>query len=184
MRPAKDRNLSLTDVMILVAATALGCSLVSWAGVKAVVEQGNYLKYRYNYSVAFGLVVNPVWLTLTFAALIIRLRSPRPSFRRLARQPGLVASLSVSLAAPISLAIFLLEASNFRWRLGMPIPSNYFGRLPFVMSWVVFGAWLALALNRRWRPVPSSIDRLGRLLGAGWLGFYLLEIACSYFFYP
>jgi hypothetical protein len=184
MKPTKSRDMSLLDVMILVAAAAVGCSFVGVSQVRSVIDQGYNLKYYYNYGVAFGSAVYPVWLCLTFAALAIRLRPPRPRLRRLARQPGLVASLSVTLAAPILLVVFLLGASKLGWRLGDPIPANYFGRLPFQLSCMVFGAWIAQALNGRWHPEASAIDRFGRLLGLGWIGFYLFETIWYFLYFP
>ena len=31
------------------------------------------------------------------------------------------------------------------------------------------GSWLTLSLNRRWRPEPTWLDRLGRALGLYWI---------------
>jgi hypothetical protein len=39
----------------------------------------------------------------------------------------------------------------------------------------VIGAWLVLASGRRWGAEPSWIDRLGRLLGACWIGLFLIH---------
>jgi hypothetical protein len=35
----------------------------------------------------------------------------------------------------------------------------------------VIGAWAVLALCGRWKPEPCWLDRLGRMLGASWIGF-------------
>jgi hypothetical protein len=184
MMPQKDREMTLFDGMVLVGAAAVGFRLVGMSQVRAVLEQGYYLKAYYNYGVAFGYLVYPVWLCWTFAALAIRLRSPRPRFRRLARQPGFVATFSVSIGALISLALFLLRANKIGSGPGNPIPTMYFLRLPFDLFWLIFGAWLAQILNRKWRSEASAIDRFGRLLGFGWIAFFLFEAFWSFLYYP
>jgi hypothetical protein len=41
-------------------------------------------------------------------------------------------------------------------------------------GWTVAAIWLLLALSGRWRPEPSWIDRLGRLLGVVWIACAIL----------
>jgi hypothetical protein len=37
----------------------------------------------------------------------------------------------------------------------------------------VLMAWIVLKVRRQWKPEPSWIDRLGRLLGWGWIAMIL-----------
>jgi hypothetical protein len=43
-------------------------------------------------------------------------------------------------------------------------------------SFCVAGAWLTLALARRWRPAPTWPDRLGRLVGVLWVAAGALSL--------
>ncbi len=36
-------------------------------------------------------------------------------------------------------------------------------------TWAILAAWGVLIANRRWRPARDWPERLGRILGAGWL---------------
>ena len=36
-------------------------------------------------------------------------------------------------------------------------------------------AWVALAVSGRWQSEPSWIDRVGRLMGCGWIGMMMLD---------
>jgi hypothetical protein len=182
MTTARRRGLNLGDAMILVAATAVGCSQVDWNLLNTRISwvhrhaSFSYVTARW----AFNMVVYPSWLTWTFAVLAIELRPPRPAFRRLARRPGVIASLLVSLFAPIFLAQSILNVNwrgiNVRpWHLGMPIPSTVLCLLPYPSALLVIGAWLTLAVGRRWKAEPSFIDRSGRLLGFGWIAFFLAD---------
>jgi hypothetical protein len=169
------RGFTVAHAMILVASTALGYYLVSWDMVTNAMNGIIHKNYR-ACAYVFAGVIHPVWLIWTFAALIIRLLPPRPAFRRLARQPGMIASVSVSLGAPIYLVLLMLSMRRTSLEFNRSFLNNYIGSLHGTLCWMVFGAWLAQALRRQWRPEPSAIDRFGRLLGFGWIGFFPLEI--------
>lgn len=98
----------------------------------------------------------------TPAVLVIRLRKPRPAWGNLVRQPGAVACLSV-------VAAFLLLV-DLVW-LGVSIPN------PPLLSpgTVVAVCWAALLLSRQWRSEAGWVDRLGRVVGFGWLVEWLIE---------
>jgi hypothetical protein len=95
------------------------------------------------------------WLTaslfaMTPAQVVMRLRWPRPAWPILVRQPGFVACLAA------------LIGFCFEGRL------QYVG-FPFLTAAAVLLAWGALLGLRRWESEPSWIDRLGRMLGIGWI---------------
>ncbi len=102
--------------------------------------------------------------SLTPAFLIIRLRRPRPSFRDLVLQPGVVACEATLLGHGLTVSQALFE-----W-------------LPEPLYWAAVAtsiplAWAALAMRGRWRPEPGWIDRLGRILGVCWVvGYVLLTV--------
>src|SRR5690242_12341334 len=83
-RVGRCRPPALLDAMVLVAATALALALVKrldgplWGGCPAPVAKEL-----------------PCLLVGTATVLVLRLRRPRPSWRRLMRQPGAVACVTV-----------------------------------------------------------------------------------------
>ena len=176
MAGSKGGNLRISDALILVAATAVGCSLVERGSLSASWEIGLNSRSYYPIPVAIGIAASPVLVAWTLAAAAIRLRPPRPRFRLLARQPGAMACLSVSACFPALFAISLVHASRTsNWRPGEAIPNQCFYRLIHIMPLVVVASWFTLWLNGRWRPEPSAIDRFGRLIGVGWIALDLFE---------
>jgi len=163
MKTSRSRKFGILDAMILVAATAAGCALlramslprldglprtafIAQAGVQAAV---------------------PFLVTLTPALFILRLRRPRPRWRRLARQPGMVACCVATLILIFGiLHIIPINPSLLRSLPVSPRGSIFFrGDAGFGVA----GAWLILALGGCWRPEPRWIDRFGRALGLAWI---------------
>jgi hypothetical protein len=103
----------------------------------------------------------------TFALLVIRLRRPRPRFRRLNRQPGFVACVAAGLTLLLCGATSLpLLAHGKDW-------VSFISYAPEV-CFAVVGAWLALALAGRWHTEPGWIDRMGLAVGVLWIASNLL----------
>src|SRR5262249_4351146 len=122
--------------------------------------------------------------TWTVALLILRLRAPRPSARRLARQPGAMALASATLVAATCLVALGLAGvacslmGGFEWSLAFFVDSAWGVRIYSLIliglpGWGVAGAWLTLIVGGRWRPEPSWIDRAGRLAGVVWIALLL-----------
>ena len=105
--------------------------------------------------------------------LAIRLRRPRPRWRRLACQPGFVACVaaaaSLLLCGLASLA--LLAADNLFIVRQLSIVSYASG-----MLLLRGGAWLALVLGSRWRADPSWIERMDRSVGVLWISANLFAL--------
>jgi hypothetical protein len=102
-----------------------------------------------------------VLVGLTPAQILLRLRRPRPDWRRLFGQPGFMASLAAA-------AGYVIERGwDDSARLG-------FAPFPFWTSLLVLAVWTILLGLKRCRAEQSWIDRLGRALGAGWIlaGFW------------
>lgn len=164
---AGGRRCTLLDVMILVAATALGLTM------NRATPKIPYGGSRISGAIFFALLAAvPHLVAWTFALLLIRLRAPRPGFRRLVRQPGFVAcgaAAFVSLLCGGSGLLFLVGGSRVSMTLWSFI--DYTPELCFV----VVGAWLALAANGRWRAEPGWIDRMGRAIGVLWIASNVLN---------
>jgi hypothetical protein len=98
-------------------------------------------------------LLSSVLLGLTLAQPLLRLRRPRPPFRQLIRQSGLVVCLGVILGTFVTVDI--------AWYTGIDV----IGRLPalvLVLLWPIQGII-------PWRTEASWIDRLGRAVGWGWI---------------
>ncbi len=192
MKSPRGRNLNLADAMILVAATAVGLSIVpsGWTGWLGDAIAGRNPGYLYGLSPVprfnihqlrrvLALGVNPTWLAWTYALLIIRLRNPRPSRRKLARQPGMMASCSAALMTTFGLIV------NMYRNLSLYPDQSFreaFAYLDGFAGPAVIVAWLTLCLGQRWRFERGPIDALGRILGVGWVAMYLIGWGILLFF--
>ncbi len=110
----------------------------------------------------FGAAVLP---GMAVIFIILRLRRPRPPWRTLLVQPGMVAALAI--------------AFGLIWVTGLVhilLPDRLDA---FAGPWIVVGstvtvAWSLLASLRRWTAEPGWVDRLGRALGVMAIGTALL----------
>lgn len=162
---ARCRPVTVLDLMILVAATAVGLGL----------DRSFPVLGRHGIPAPWAAEL-PCLAAWTVAALALRLRRPRPAFRLLMRQPGAVASLVVVLLVAL-VGAFGAVAVGVKWGLnsygvqtGGNIPISLlilFGLLVAVSG--VVGAWLGLAFSSRRRTEPGWIDLLGRALGTLWV---------------
>lgn len=122
------------------------------------------------------LLLIPILVLGSLTLTLMRLQPPRPPWRRLAQQPGSVACVVASLAS-IAVGLLVVMTHLFAGR-GFAVASKHIAGdlkpegltvvapligMAILMTWIVLGA------KRRWRPEPSWIDRLGRVLGAGWI---------------
>ena len=110
------------------------------------------------------------------AVLILGLYRAHPSRRDAAQGPGLVACF-VAMAASILPIIWLVGRVLTESRLPYPnysVPfNNVFGHWMIAAGPMILGAWIALALQGRWRPKPTWTDRAGCVLGACFVLIYL-----------
>ncbi len=155
------RPLTLVDLMILVAAVAIGLRL----------DRSFPVLEHFGLPRPWSAELTCL-ATLTVAALILRHRQPRPRFRALMRQPGAVATHVVVLLVPLTLGLWVIS-----W--GIRAALRHYGLLrknvfPLdnlllvlvaLAGALVAGAWLGLAISGRRRPEPGWLDRLGRVLG-------------------
>ncbi len=182
------RKFTILDSMILVAAVACGFALhraassviasePKWVG--PIPQQPPVVVYL-RQVMEWGY---PLLVPLTLAVLVMRLRRPRPRWRRLLRQPGMAACC----AAVVPIVLSLVGLGRLIWILEPPEPSftltsrrvysivvvppigEIFGAMECNIGLWVLGACLILILARRWRSERSAIDRLGRIVGIGWI---------------
>jgi hypothetical protein len=112
-------------------------------------------------------------LCSTIAALAYRLRRPRPRWRRLAGQPGTAAIMVAVASSTMTLPLVALRFSE------SPESSagTFLGMVAVLAGFGVATRWAMLLLARRWQSEPSWIDRLGRLVGLGWIALSLWAIS-------
>ncbi len=134
----KTRRFNLGDLMILVAAVALASMTLRelWRGL--AVGNGTYY-----WSVTPGRLLVAAALSacatpLTLACLAFRLRRPRPTWRRLAIQPGMAALVACSV-------LFAAEAAEVTASLAWPKVEIFSGTS---VSAIQFGESTSLVVMR------------------------------------
>jgi hypothetical protein len=179
---ASCRPANLVDVMILVGAGAIALTITR------TVDPAPPFNWAYLYlRVAFFIekYLLPWLIALSWAMMAIRLRWPRPSLRRLWRQPGAIASVMIVLTT-------VLVGSQVVARINTMPRAHYANMfrpweqrtehdlylLFFDASMLIAGAWVALVLTRRMRCEPGWIDGLGTVVGATWIVARLIFTTC------
>jgi hypothetical protein len=180
------RRLGLSDAMILIAASGAGLAVFQLVskGVLGGPYQWSRLIVRplggWTPGQALVRLVELLGPSLPFAAAwtcvipLLRLRAPRPSIRRVLRQPGTVACLASIIGALWATTALLETLGVLVVTRGRQIGDGWL--FHFVveeifpdMGLAVAAAWFGQAIAGRWRPVPDWVDRLGRVLGCYWI---------------
>lgn len=184
--PFPTRPFGLADAMIVVGASAVGLALARGPAAFLSAKLPQLLDpyppvHRTMLFLLYGsTAVYPMVIALTAGAIGLRLRRPRPTCLRLARQPGWIACLAAVLVFLIGLTRRIPVSIR---STGTTLDSFLFTewiRASEECGYAVIGAWLTMGLLGRWRPEPSWIDRLGRALGVAWIGAVVLEIATAW----
>jgi hypothetical protein len=175
------RRFTLLDGMILVAATAVGYAV--FQSLNHLIGVGDVLEIlrETTSSGAIGelialltLIAAPVMVSWSLVLIPLRLIGTRPRWRRLARQPGLVASLAVATALGFMAMVTGVALLGIGRNILGGFPEMLLLLALFFFGVAVLASWVTLVAGRRWRPEPSWVDRLGRALGIFWI---LLAIA-------
>jgi len=187
MSPSDRRSITLFDLVVLVAATAIGLSLVQLGWPRKVA--GNWF-FTWPVLPSTGGYPSKTWMlpiaeraapflpclgTWTAAFVVTRLRAPRPRRRRLLMQPGLVAAVAALSILTVECTLLIGSAwLDGRFNFMNPLRINTFVANAVVLlthhaGWAVLVSWLTLLFIGRWHPEPSWIDRWGRLLGCTWI---------------
>jgi hypothetical protein len=118
----------------------------------------------------------PLLTVMSVTVLGLRLRNPRPPLPELACQPGTTACAVASLImVPACGSILVshlvaLGAPGAAWRRTVAdLRPEYLGGLATTIGLAISLYWFVMMVKNRWRPEPGWIDRLGRLLGLGWI---------------
>jgi hypothetical protein len=177
------RRFSVLDAMILVAATAVGfgairtCSSEYYNNVLwpyRPMPAASWLSWSAVVLSHSAFCLSPLPAAWTVAALVLRLRAPRPPLARLMRQPGAVAGVAATLVIALGIGHYLSDLPRSSWH---DAPFEYTN---YALGCAVAAGWLILALSRRWRAEPSWLDRLGRGLGVYWIGMVPLTFCRTF----
>jgi hypothetical protein len=162
MRTKSRRRFSILDGMALTAAIAIGIAMAramyghdpfGWGLPRTIAQTA--------WAIAFPL---------SWAVALLRVRGSCPRFRA----PGVAACAAVAV---LSLCLLLFYSHNFvsnAGRIGLlnimfsEVTLAYILR-PGPFAAAVAAIWGIMRIDGRWRPEPSWIDRLGRMLGFFWL---------------
>jgi len=169
--------------MVLIAAITpslvlirIGSGLGLFEVGKMIEPRGQPLELARQLVEFFNVGGRCILAGLVPAVLILGLHRPHPSRRDAARGPGLVACF-VAVAASILPILWFAGMVLNESRLPYPIYSvpfnNAFGRWMIAAGPMIGGAWLALAIQGRWRANPTWTDRAGCVLGSCFLPIYL-----------
>ncbi|MFI5455180.1 MAG: hypothetical protein ACHRXM_06975 [Isosphaerales bacterium] len=193
---APRRRFQLADAMILTAATAAACGVIEWisrvtegefswlaiAGeipklFHATSSHGSPAEDPINFLVYATLIPSllamPFVAMWTLALIPIRLLGPRPRFRRLSRQPGMMATCAFGVAMAFLGLLIVVPAPFYGWEAVQLVGSTLGGFglcfVPSCFGLAVLVSWMTLLVGRRWRAESSWVDRSGRAVGVFWI---------------
>ena len=183
MRKSPSRRFNLGDAMVLIAAITpslvlirIGSGLGLFEVGKMIEPSGQPSELARQLVEFFNVGGGCILAGLVPAVLILGLYRAHPSRRDAARGAGLVACF-VAVAASILPILWFAGMVLNESRLPYPIYSvpfnNAFGRWMIAAGPMIGGAWLALAIQGRWRANPTWTDRAGCVLGSCFLLIYL-----------
>ena len=185
----------LREVMILIAVMAAGLAGIRWVfggwdvlSAKSIsvvhgftqprggLQDWVWILYR-----VYGLLA-AVFLPFSFAATLslvaISLVLPQFRVRPFQIQPGVLACNSAALGFVLAcLSLAMLHVSELEKGLSLyeTFQAWWFVVNPLAGS-AVLGSWATLVISNQWRPQPTCVDRLGRILGAYWIAASILPI--------
>ena len=181
MREAPTRRFNLGDALVLIAAVAPALVLIRTGWTLGLFDVGKLTgagdappsrQLVEFLNVGGGCIL----AGLVPAVLILGLYRAHPSRRDAAQGPGLVACFAAVAAAILPIAWYVgrvLIESRYPYPIYSVPFNNAFGRWMRAAGPMVLGAWVALALQGRWRPRSTWTDRAGGVLGACFVFIYL-----------
>jgi hypothetical protein len=176
------------DVMLLVGSAAFGMAMLElshrtiFEGWIPLLDRGlpDVHQWTTREVVASATDVSAFLVTVaapwTVLLVLFRMRAPRPSWRRIWREPGMTACFAALFAWCWS-ALALILAADLglvaRWRRSPTLEEwaqKYLSDEVFMYVGVaVATTWLIQYLSGRWRRSADWIDTVGRLVGVAWI---------------
>ncbi len=180
--------MTLLDAVLLVSSAAIGLGLFelmhrslfrgwiwitdigvpkvrTWSTMEAVVTLSDITVF-----------LLPVIMPWTFLLVVLRMRAPRPSWKRIWRQPGMAACLAALLGCCWTLVVLFLATNVHRVaRASKTITPDLWAQkylsdeLFMYIGLAVAAVWVVQYLSGRWRRSADWIDVMGRIVGVFWI---------------
>jgi hypothetical protein len=186
---AAPRPFGVGDGMILIAGLFVA---MAWDRPRVldpllrVSEPAPYSWWLAEEAASISALLLQVLVVASLTVLALRLRPKRPSLGRLVQQPGAVAC---ALASAASVAVGSMVLAS-HCASGRPLAASWARAaddlkpdklmiVAVLIGMAVLMAWIVLLARRQWKPETGWVDRLGRLVGTGWIamigaGMFLL----------
>jgi hypothetical protein len=195
-KPSSPRVFTLFDAIVMVAATGSGFALFKVMQIRYLAGFGRSLLVMIPVGVTETMI--PFLTMWSLAVAGLSLRQPRQPFRKLARQPGMIACCAAMLPLVIELVAIIVGELILPPNavVGRTIPPYVIRSLPRRIMHDVRGsmvlqanaggtvavAWLILALAGMWKSEKSWLDRFGRVLGILWITVNIVMHASTLLF--
>ncbi len=133
----------------------------------------------------------PVVFPWTLLLIALRMRPPRPSWRRVWRQPGMAGCLAALFGCLWSVGVLMALIASMELGI-LPRPSKtitadvwaqkFLSEEVFMYAGLAVAAvWLLMCVTGRWRKSYDWIDFLGRIIGALWIVIGLVWTLHEYY---
>ncbi len=175
MPPSTRRRITLLDLLILIAATALGLALlrICMSGLRAQTLSRRPGSLAISYITAAETYASALMAPWSVALLVLSLREPRPPVHRLARRQGFIACAAPTTGLVLCLTLHLTQSAMVKLTLDAGSIWRITDTFAIYASLMVGGAWLAFSLGARWRNETNWVGWAGRILGIGWISLLL-----------
>jgi len=177
--PTVPRPFRLSDAMVLIAALF---AAMAWDRGGVLRALASHFSLQASFGAFAVQAASIVTLLLPFlvlgrlAVFALRWQQPRPGMREMLQQPGTVACTLASLASvPVALMVMashILSGKTMAlaWaRVAEDLKPERLTVVATLVGLAVLIAWIALLARRQRKPEAGWIDRLGRLIGVGWI---------------
>ena len=178
MRTAPERRFLVFDGIAWVLATGIGLAFTrTWLSLRSELGIDSEA-----WTVGFWLAGSLPCLAMWTVALLLRgLFSSQPPRRNRIFQPGIMAcavvTFSIGIERVVCPLLMLAIAPERNRELVIYAALN---GIPEYLGFAVAAAWIILGFCGRWHAEPNWIDRLGRFLGAAWIGVALISCFPSF----
>jgi len=184
----KASRLGILDVMILVAATAVGLGLSRLMNDLNLALGG--MRKRPTSEIVFTTACDLLW-SWSLAIIPLQLRRPRTTEGGPESTAGMAVGLAVLVSALFEVWAFLIQWLPRLGQLAGPItPATAAKMQNFLISltatWrlvpIVAACLLVQACGDGWGPARDWVDRFGRILGGVWIGLWVVIQVSSRWF--
>jgi hypothetical protein len=182
------RTPTVLDAVLLVGSAAVGFGLFQWVHRSmfqgwiwmidhGLPRSGDWTSLNVLVTCTDTMVLfTPLAGSWTVLLLILTMRSPRPRWRQIWRQPGMAACLAFSLGwcwSFLGLLLALAPGQVGRSLRNSP-PLNWAQKFLadevfMYVGLAVAATWINLWFSGRWRRSADWIDYMGRVVGVFWI---------------